>query len=539
MVDNMWMNYAVSPLRQRVYFDNMAFIFEDNKIFAILNGMKAYGYYHIFQPINILSFKNNDAFVNVPIDVTVLQDYDSPCDIEVEGRGSNLPVFYLKYIDDIGDKKDAEETVILAIDIVTTLLGGWGIARRLIAEGVFIAARQLTLRSVEIGISAAIAELTPAVRANMLRILRTVAVPTIELALGTASIMHTIVEGNCSIYNDCNNTSPAEGQPGFEAYQRCQALQKWLFALEILTLSGELIAKTFFKKATREAREVLPSVNPYPNIPNSQYDDLLSKLDEIDNLIDEFLEFFNDLPQSIQDKLTSLNLSSVKKYAFMFDFQNRTDEIAELATDTHLIDDWAEVAAELAGFRKDLKYLRAYRRFTDNPHEVQHITDFTNGSLTGGFDPIGAHGGKNLTNGVLRDPNLPAPPGSPPTSILDRKNGHTTYGNAYFIRPDGSLKRKKLQTIWNPSWDDVRIQSEMALAFKNKKLYRLTKSTGINIPGFSPPPQYRTIYRSFLSDGTEVEMVIYNFAKDPVTTVANGIETIQTDHIGSFKLILK
>ena len=73
----------------------------------------------------------------------------------------------------------------------------------------------------------------------------------------------------------------------------------------------------------------------------------------------------------------------------------------------------------------------------------------------------------------------------------------------------------------------------MAVAFQNKKLITPTVNTGINVPGYSPPPQLKSVYHGFMSDGTKVELTIYNFAHDPVTN------TIKTDHLGFFQLILK
>ena len=42
----------------------------------------------------------------------------------------------------------------------------------------------------------------------------------------------------------------------------------------------------------------------------------------------------------------------------------------------------------------------------------------------------------------------------------------------------------------------------------NKRLKRPTINMGKNILGYSPPPQYKSMYRSCLSDGTEVEITM-------------------------------
>lgn len=375
--------------KNMLWFDNnFKFVFRKNRIIAAIEnslsgcpfvtalqylyenladeevpGYTPYGNYHIFQPINVINV--GDTFVEVPFDTSMLpnngENFD-PCTFEAEGRGSNLPIFYLKYIDDIASRKNTEETVMLAIDIISVIAGGWGIYRRLIAEGAQILIRKAfttTLSEAE----------KILLKKTLKSVIRTNALSALELLFGSLSIFNNIVSGNCLQYNDCNNIAPTEGSPQFEAYLRCQAIQKWLFALEILTLSGDVIAQNFFKKSTKELNQILPENNPFPNITNSQYSQiktLLNSLDEIDEILSEFIQ---NLPTDIANKINTFTDSN-KKFAFMFDFQNRADDLLTLSQDSAVaVDRWSNLF--------DLKAIdRSVIDVITNPDRVTSITRY-------------------------------------------------------------------------------------------------------------------------------------------------------------------
>ena len=315
------------------HFDNMNFYLNDNQIEAKLDG-NLYGTYHIFQPINLLSIKDAETFVSIPIDANILKGNENPtpCDLE-SGRGSNLPVFYLKYVDDIGDKKDSEEALMITIDVLTTVMGGWGIARRLLAESTI---RKLFVKAAEVGIVDAIEALTPLAKANLIQILKSVAIPSIEFVLGAASIAHSFIEGNCAIYNDCNNEPPAEGHSNYEKYQRCQAIQKWLFALEILTLSGDLVSRIFFKKATVDILD-LPDNNDPMFIELRTRVRILQELFVVD--VEAFLGRFSP---DVRNLIGSF--SDDKKLIFVYDYIFQKETIIEQLTGSNaetLINRWS------------------------------------------------------------------------------------------------------------------------------------------------------------------------------------------------------
>ncbi|KRT15669.1 hypothetical protein ASU31_13470 [Pedobacter ginsenosidimutans] len=64
---------------------------------------------------------------------------------------------------------------------------------------------------------------------------------------------------------------------------------------------------------------------------------------------------------------------------------------------------------------------------------------------------------------------------------------------------------KSLHTIWNPNWSDLRIKEEMAFAFESKKVTSNWRTIDM-VTG-----KKEIIYKSFLSDGTRVEIIMRNF----------------------------
>ncbi|MDY0088735.1 MAG: hypothetical protein RBR78_00045 [Flavobacteriaceae bacterium] len=529
--------------------NNFKFIFKDNKIIAAqekknaigslfpnINNLYellfeeiphhiAYGYYHIFQPVNLTIV--GDTVVKVPYDFSVLSNNGenfNPCDIESTGRGSNLPIFYLKFIDDIAERKNTEETILLAIDVLSVAVGGWGIARRMIAEGGAILIRK--------AFTAGLVEAEKAVLRKALKsAVKTNAFNTLELLFGSLSIFNTVVNGNCESFNDCNSEPPLPDTTGYANYQRCMAIQKWLFALEILSLSGDVIARNFFKKSTRELNQILPGTNPYTNISDVQYQQMktvLNGLDELDNLL---LNYIQALPPSVATKVD--NLPSDKKFAFMFDFdlQKRADAINEFNIDNSLIDVWGEFS-ELLSHRKSIATLRRYKEVVNNQW-LQIHTYFGHHSL---IPPVNGTTKRANVSGAHRSNIFVEPPPSsgqiswvnpPPknTNPTNPNDGYTlgklqrnmsdipddtsigsVWKGGVFPNGDrgGYLAFKKDHACWPKNYSVPRINEEKAVVLG--KINSNTKPTEISKSG-----QYH--YEIPATDGHPIKVI---FDGDPM-----------------------
>jgi len=104
------------------------------------------------------------------------------------------------------------------------------------------------------------------------------------------------------------------------------------------------------------------------------------------------------------------------------------------------------------------------------------------------------------------------------SKIIGSQNGHITYSPVWIKKPSGAsggvefpigsgvfYSKKNLHTIWNPNWSDLRIKEEMAFAFESKNVKSNWKIIDI------ATGRKEIIYKSFLSDGTKVEIKMRNF----------------------------
>lgn len=75
---------------------------------------------------------------------------------------------------------------------------------------------------------------------------------------------------------DPSNSPPNPNDPDYIEYKFCQAADAFLFALEMFTLSADLLSRRALKRATRKLTQSIP--------PGSQYNDLRNAVHNIDDL---------------------------------------------------------------------------------------------------------------------------------------------------------------------------------------------------------------------------------------------------------------
>lgn len=260
-----------------------------------------FGFYDIFTPISIARTGNLETIIGIP----VAENVDTPCALSAEDENKNqIPIFYLKYVDDLGDYSDFKETVGVVVDVALTFIGGIGIYKNLATGGGRVLRRFLAGEVLE---------------AAAVNTLRKIAFQSWELILGAASLAYSISTGGCTIYSNSPCAPPAQGTPEYDEFKRCQEINKWLLILEVVTLSGDLLAKRLFKKSTRQLNQNIP--DNLPNTPENQ--DLIAlknKLNQIDDVAADLADFLADLDPAIANKLDDLGLDVDGKIAFMDDF---------------------------------------------------------------------------------------------------------------------------------------------------------------------------------------------------------------------------
>ena len=88
--------------------------------------------------------------------------------------------------------------------------------------------------------------------------------------------------------------------------------------------------------------------------------------------------------------------------------------------------------------------------------------------------------------------------------------------------------KKSKQYILNPNWNKQKFIEEIANADAIKIPIGIPE---VSLPRFGKNIQHiSTRYKSFFSDGTEIEFIYKNYDKDPVTGL------VRYDHLGLMKI---
>lgn len=322
------------------YIDNFNFEFYKNKIVAKENikdyGYQPYGVYNIFQPIALKVTDANDTIIRMPVKGIVeggnIEDFINNC----------IPVFYLQYVDDLGDYSDTKETIGIAIDIVLTFSGVGNIAKLRHVKDLSL------LRKFFVA-----GELSLAESASLTRALSGLA-SGFEAIMGIASLVHSFATASCTIYYNNQQSPPEPNDPEYQKYKLCQNIDLWLFALEMISLSGDLLAKRAFKRATRKLQQSIPSGSEYNELRTA-----VNSLDELDNLLVYFLQSLQTTHPTVFSRVNNFTTQE-KKFTFMFDFEGRPSALSELETNPYLLDDAWDDILHLTTYRNNLEFLESY-----------------------------------------------------------------------------------------------------------------------------------------------------------------------------------
>ncbi|MEL1248567.1 hypothetical protein [Flavobacterium helocola] len=343
------------------YIDNFKFEFFKNKIIAredVTNyGLQPYGVYDIFQPISLKGVNPSGTIIRMPVlnmpnGATNPNDYIKNC----------LPIFYLMYVDDVGDRSDAKETIGTAINVALTFWGIGGVISNLRhLRSLSLVTRIGTLNAAEkVAFGKALSGLISAS----------------EAFFGAASFFHDFATSSCTMYYNTNNP-PNPSSPEYQAYLKCKRIDNWLFALEMLSLSGDLLAKRALRHASRELAQSLGNDVPL------QHRQIIDELADLDGLLDDFLDRIEISHPNIHARVSNF-ADDDKKFAFMFDFENAPASVLDdlnLATNPSLIDSWDEIA-HLIIQRKNIDFLKAYKSVKNNQW-IQIHTQFGHHELVG------------------------------------------------------------------------------------------------------------------------------------------------------------
>ncbi|WP_375587718.1 hypothetical protein [Flagellimonas aurea] len=317
------------------YKDNFNFGFENRKVRADReeitgavisnNGVvhqtksyRPYGFYEIYQTIAIKASDADDTIVRMPL--LGVDEINQPSDYEYLNNA--IPAFYLQYVDDLGDYSDAKQTIGTVADVVLTFTGIGNLTKLRHLKYLSLIRRLGTLNTVEkLRLASALGKVASLA----------------ETVTGALSVVLNFTTDNCTVYYDNPGSEPDPQDPDYQDYIFCQKANLWLFALEVASLSGDLLARRAFKRATKELKD---------NIPNSStndYSEVSDALDLFDEWSSDFANFLSELPTSypnIDSRMTALNFTNDQKLLFFLDVQSKPRLTRFFDDNSDLVDTW-------------------------------------------------------------------------------------------------------------------------------------------------------------------------------------------------------
>ncbi|WP_026715313.1 hypothetical protein [Flavobacterium daejeonense] len=336
------------------YVDNYKFEFYENKILAKEEvkdyGYQPYGVYNFFQPLSIKPSDVNETIINLPL--LNLLNKETP----VEGELYNcIPAFYLKYVDDLGDKSDVKNTISTIFDVVLTFTGIGNLPKLRHLKDLSLFGRLLRPGS---------AALSASETAHLIRAFKGL-FNTFEAVSGVASMAHSLLASStCDVYFNSQGQPPSESDPEYQSYQEClefkDNIDLWLGAVEIFSMSADIITSRMLKKATKKLRNSIP--------PHSSFDNFRTLVSQIDNLGDDLSGFLIRLENDFPNVKSIFNISAFneeEKIAFMFEYGDNIPALTIIDRDAQkLMDNWKLLYNKKINDRNNLEFLANQARTT-------------------------------------------------------------------------------------------------------------------------------------------------------------------------------
>gem|GEM_PF-4999652 len=278
------------------YIDNMNFVFNSNnievqeeKIQVVPTGIKktwvTIGSYNIYQAITLNEYKEDNLAIKIPL-----------IGLEATPGGETnalLPLFYLKYIDDKGDKEDLWTGVGLTLEVALTFTGIGNITK-------LRHLRHLSKIGKVIRGTATPTEIVFTVRAGYYGVQGVAG--TVDIIASTTQIFLNYYTNNCNSYRtvveaNINDTNP-EGQIPITSpnndYERCKKIDNILFWIQMGSLGMDLIASRMIRKKAKELKDMGYPVD-WDIGDNIHLKNLIDDLSNV-NLLDDYQYMINQIP---------------------------------------------------------------------------------------------------------------------------------------------------------------------------------------------------------------------------------------------------
>lgn len=482
------------------YVDDFKFKFEKGKVvvtekvwgdkdFGERDEELTIGYYDHFQPVVVTAMDALETIITLPI-----KTITSSNPTRREYADNAIPIFYLKYVDDLGDYSDFKQTVRAVIDVASLYYGissvsNYSRALSLLrnAEGEFVISNQVLLR-LQVGLITSAA----------------------EALSSAASIIYQLLTSDCEVYYASEQIPPNEGEAQYPEYSFCIAANKWLFAIEMLSMSANALSRYTLKVATRRMIEAMN-----PEIANKFTIAQRNCLYEIGDLgadVSRYLNQLNNYP-GLKNRLSTLG--DFKKYEFVVDFPNTNRKVLEeFENDLTLLDEWFELKYSPLE-RRSIQYLKNYkfiksdvRKHAFEGHVImeRHVDEKVNTVVK----VTGMHLGRKINttppyyadtwsfrNNEYIENTLGYRRGIMERTMgmmdIDPKTGSKWVNSGDANGPKRHTKRKIQESAtWPKEYSDQEILEHMTKAFSNKVI----------IPKKKPDIE---LYRGEASDGMTIE----------------------------------
>ncbi|WP_347220136.1 hypothetical protein [Chryseobacterium sp.] len=343
------------------------------------------GDYSFYTAISIKEFHEGDVAVKLPA-------------VSLVNTGSNtghiIPIFYLKYLDDFGDKEDIWTAIGLTVDIALTFTGIGNLSKL----------RHLRHFS-KLG-RIALGEALPAAE----RILALEALSgTASFVELTASVASTIIKyysNECKLYIDdvktnINDNNPNGQLPSNTAYKWCKNLDQFLFWIQLASSGADFIADLMVRKTAQKMldegipNDFLSLTDPESGI--KAYDVVLRFADNLPQMKNTFFSKIRSIignNSKLENDIQNL-LSPTEQYMFILDFGKAESAVLSKlngGTGVSFVREWKEISV-LRDFRKDLMVLKAKRYFNSTVQILSKLKSLT--EIDGDFTQ-GGHLGDHL-----------------------------------------------------------------------------------------------------------------------------------------------
>jgi hypothetical protein len=485
------------------YRDNFNFNFYGLKIEAQKDyehfGFKTYGVYDFFQPVMVTGMDKGGTIIQMPVSGINNQNDD----FEPENISNCIPVFYLKYIDDVGDYSDAKETIGLVVDIVLTFTGISTLTKLKYLRGLS------KLKNIE---SVAASSTTRIVYLEAF----SEAVAAIEVVAGTSSTILSYIKNSCT-------------DPAF-----CEALDRFLFALEIASFSGDQLAKRMLRNRAQDVLEVIPAEGWPDQLTTFPETNPKNVIEKLANLTERINQFRADLEELGLDNIIERfdELGQLNKKKFYFQFSEKPDLLEKLNaaypdnSSRCLMDEWIEITStKLQKYKKDLTFLENYKLVRIHPRLTTHVhTGHAGVTASGKAWVNGNHNPFTLDDNTkwrFVSPGDVIEKNGYMQGFVERNMSDFNWQGSSPPAPPLSWKKKGDETtFWKKMADDEathiqKVNEEMAFALTNKKF----KRDEIKRDG-----SIRKIYHGHASDGQLIEIVIDGQTNDVISIYPNLVD---------------